>query len=108
VTKPQGYWQSAAEAAFYALALCLPYYKSLLLAGIGRSIFVFLLACLLMFLVVRSTDICRLVTAFLMAFVSCLAPVRDQEFRAISFVSLAIPKAPSRSPLFERPPPLFS
>lgn len=108
MTKPEGYGQSAAEAAFYLFALCLPHYQSLLLEGIGRMIFVALLACLLMFLVVRSTEICRVVADCLIAFVSWLAPSFTQEFRAILFVSLTVPTAPTLSPLFQRPPPLSS
>jgi hypothetical protein len=108
VTKPQGYRQSAAEAAFCLFVLCLPHFQSLLLAGIGRFTFVVLLACLLMFLVVRSTDICRAVADCLIAFVSSLAPSFTPDFRAILFVSFTVPSAPTITPLFQRPPPLFS
>jgi hypothetical protein len=108
VIKPLGYRQSAAEAAFCLFALCLPYYQSLIFAGIERTIFVFSLACLLLFLVVRSTEICQVVADCMMAFCSWLALSFTPEFRAISFASLTIPTAPIRSPLFQRPPPLFS
>ena len=108
MTKPQGYGQSAAEAAFCLFVLCLPHYQSLLFAGIGRTIFVALLACLLMFLVVRSTEICRVLADCLIAFVYWLVPSITQEFRAILFVSLTVPGVPTASPLFQRPPPLFS
>jgi hypothetical protein len=108
VTKPQGYWQSAAEAAFYLFALWLPHYRFLLFEGIGRTIFVASLACLLMFLVVRSPEICRVVAGCLIAFVACLAPSFTQEFRALLFVSLTVPSAPTVPSLFQRPPPLFS
>jgi hypothetical protein len=106
--KPQGYVQSAADAAFCLFMLCLPHYQSLLFEGIGRSIMVVLLACLLMFLVVRSTEICRVVTECLIAFLSWLAPSFTQEFRALLFISLSVPNAPAVSPLFQRPPPVFS
>jgi hypothetical protein len=108
VTKPQGYGQSAAEAAFCLFVLCLPHCQSLLFEGIARTIFAALLACLLIFLIVRSTDICRVVADCLIEFVACLGPSFTQEFRAILFVSLSIPGAPTVSPLFQRPPPLFS
>jgi hypothetical protein len=108
VTKPQGYGQSAAESAFCLFALSLPHYQSLLIAGIGRTIIVALLACLLLFLVVRSPEICRVVADCLIAFVSWLAPSFTQEFRAVLFVSQTVPCAPIISPLFQRPPPLLS
>lgn len=108
MTKPQGYWQSAAEAAFCLFVLSLPYYQSLLFAGIGRTILAVLLACLLMFLVVRSTEICRIVADCLIAFMSLLAPSFKQDYRVANFVSFTVPCAPIISPLFQRPPPLFS
>ncbi len=108
MTKPQGYSQSAAEAVFSLFALCLPHYRSVLLDGVGRTILLALLACLLMFLVVRSTEICRIVADCVIAFVSWLLPSLALEFRAIQFVWLNVPCAPTLSPLFQRPPPLFS
>ena len=108
MTKPQGYMQSAADAAFCLFMLCLPHYQSLLFEGIGRSIVILLLACLLMFLVVRSPEICRVVTECLIAILSWLGPSFTQEFRALLFISLSVPNAPTVSPLFQRPPPLFS
>ena len=108
MTKPQGYVQSAADATFCLCMLCLPHYQSLLFEGIGRSIVIVLLACLLMFLVVRCPEICRVVTERLIAFLSWLGPSFTQEFRALLFISLSVPNAPTVSPLFQRPPPLFS
>jgi hypothetical protein len=109
VSKPEGYMQSAAEAGFYMLVLCLPYYQSLLFVGLARTICILLLACLLMFLVVRSADFCRAIAACMMAFPSSwLAPAFSSGFRELSFASLTIPNAPRISPLFQRPPPLFS
>ena len=109
MSKPHGYRQSAAEAAFCFVVLCLPYYRSLLFDGLGRTICALLLACLLMFLVLRSGDVCRLIAACMVKFPSSwIAPVRHQDIRAIFFSSLAVPSAPSLSPLFQRPPPAFS
>jgi hypothetical protein len=108
MTRPQGYGQSAAEAAFCLFVLCLPHYQSLLFEGVGRMIFVALLACALMFLVVRSTEICRVVADCLMALLPWQAPSFTEKFRAILFVSQSVPGAPAISPLFQRPPPLFS
>jgi hypothetical protein len=101
--------QSAAEAGFYMLVLCLPYYQSLLFAGLARTICILLLACLLMFLVVRSADFCRAIAASLMAFPSSwFTPALTSGLRELSFASMSIPNAPRISPFFQRPPPLFS
>jgi hypothetical protein len=108
VTKPQGYVQSAGDAALCLFMLCLPHYQSLLLEGIGRSIVIILLACILLFLVARSPEICRIVTDCLIAFVAWRGPSVTQEFRALLFISQSVPNAPIISPLFQRPPPLFS
>ena len=108
MTKPQGYRQSAAEAVVYILPLCLPYYQSILFAGIGRTIVVLLLACMLMFLVVRSADFCRAVADCLKNFVFWIVPPFSPGIRTISFVVPSIPGTPTLAPLFQRPPPLFS
>lgn len=109
MSKPQGYSHSAAEAGFYMLVFCLPYYESLFYAGLGRTIAVLLLACLAMFLVARVRDICRAITACLIAFPSSwLTPARDAGFPAISFALLPVPAAPSLAPQFQRPPPIFA
>jgi len=107
VSKPQGYRQSAAEAIFCLLVLCLPYYQSLLFAGLGRTIWFLLLTCLLMFLVVRSSDLGRALTACLSVLPSFWpAPVCDQGIAATVSEFAPVPHAPSLSPLFQRPPPL--
>jgi hypothetical protein len=106
VSKPQGYRQSAAEAMFCLLVLCLPYYQSLLFAGLGRTICLLLLTCILMFLVVRSTDFCQALAACLSVLPSFWpAPVCDPGIAAIVSDFVPVPRAPSLSPLFQRPPP---
>lgn len=109
MSKPQGYRQSAADAAFYALVFCLPWYRTLLLEGLGRTIVVLLLACLLLFLVVRSADVCRRLADCLRAsWYSRFALVCGLEFRDFAFACLGIPRTPSLAVLYQRPPPIFS
>ena len=109
MSKPQGYRQSAVDAAFYALVFCLPWYRALLLEGLGRTIFVLLLACLLLFLVVRSADVCRRLADCLRACsFSQFVPACGCEFRDFAFVSLGIRRTPSLAALYQRPPPSFS
>lgn len=109
MSKPQGYRQSAVEAAFYALVFCLPWYRTLLLEGFGRAICVLLLACLLLFLVVRSAEVCRVLAVWLGSIpTSRFDPVGNRDYRTIRLVSLTTPAAPSLAPLYQRPPPIFS
>lgn len=109
MSKPQGYRQSAADAVFYVLVFCLPWYRTLLLEGLGRMIFVLLLACLLLFLVVRSADVCRHLADCLRASWHWrFSLVCGREFRDFAFVFLGIPRTPSLAVLYQRPPPIFS
>ena len=109
MSKPQSYWQSAKEAAFYALVFCLPCYRTLFFDGLGRTIWALLFACLLMFLVVRSAEVCRFFADCLRAIPSFLpAPYLVRERRTASSIFLAAPNAPNIVPLFQRPPPIFS
>lgn len=108
MTKPPGYRQCAAEAAFLLFAFWLPHFQSLIFAGIGRTIVALLLAYLLIFLVANSADICRVLTSCLLAIRSCDFRLSCEEFRAITFASPREQNAPSLSPLFQRPPPLCS
>ena len=95
VSKPQGYRQTAAEGCFFLLVLCFPYWQSVLLAAMSGTLSVLLLSCLLMFVVVRSPEISRAITAYLHAF-------QD------STPFFAIDSWPSFAPSFQRPPPIFS
>ncbi len=94
--------------SLYLLAVRLPYFRPVI-AGLGKTIWFVLFACLLMFLVVRSADICRSLTACLQALQLSLFPhIPDLEPIRQSSIPLLLPKEPSLSPLFQRPPPIFS
>ena len=80
-----------------------------LLAGLGKTIGFLLLAGLFMFLVVRSADICRNLTACLQALqIFCLPLLRDLKRRGQRSTPLLFPQEPALLPIFERPPPIFS
>lgn len=105
----QRHREAVMDIVLYALPVCLPFYQALLIGGIGRAMLLLLLAVLLMFLVSRSADFCRSIAAGLRELpFSWLAPAPRLGFRQLSFASLAVPNAPSLSPLFQRPPPIFS
>jgi hypothetical protein len=97
------------DILLYMLPVYLPFYQAMLVAGVGRAMFLLLLAVLLMFLVTRRADVVRAIASCFKALPSSwLAPPLDSGFRELSFASLAVPSAPSRAALFQRPPPLFS
>ena len=107
--KPQGYRRAAAETCFYLLVLCLPYYQSLLLAGVTGSIYFLLMACLLMFVVAGSPDVYRTIAACLKALtLSWFTPALDRGVLWVSVPSHAVARGPSLAPFFQRPPPIFS
>jgi hypothetical protein len=109
VKKPQGYRQAAAEQCFCLLVLCLPYYQSLLLAGLSGMISVLFMTCLLMFVVMRSPEISRAIAACLRAFPrSWIPPIADRRGPWVLVPVHAVADGPSLAPLFQRPPPIFS
>ena len=109
VRKPQGYRQTAAEACFCLLMVCLPYWQSLLFAGISGTLSLLLLTCLLMFVVMRSPEIYRTITACLKASpLSWVPPVFDCSVLWVSMPLRVIAQSVSLAPSFQRPPPVFS
>jgi hypothetical protein len=109
VNKPQGYRQAVAEECFCLLVVCLPYYQSLLLAGVSGAVSVLLLTILLMFVVARSPEVYRAIAACLRAFpLSWLAPVLVRRALWVSVPRHAVLSEPGLAPWFQRPPPIFS
>lgn len=109
MTKPQGYRQAAAEQLFCLFVFCLPYYQSLLFAGMSGMISFLLLTFLLMFVVERSPAIYSVISAFVKALPSLLvAPTLDRRDRWVSTSLYVVASGPSLDPSFPRPPPLFS
>jgi hypothetical protein len=109
VNKPQGYRQSAAETCFCLLVLCLPYWQSLLLAGMSGALSVLLLTCLLMFVAGRASEIFETLTDRLHGLLAgWIAPAfRDRGFRSARPWQV-VAEGPTLEPWFQRPPPLFS
>jgi len=88
--------------------LCLPYYQSLLFAGMSGTISFLLLTFLLIFVVARSSAIYLAVSACLKALPpSWNAPTLDRRERWVGRPSYVVAEGPSLAPLFQRPLPLF-
>jgi hypothetical protein len=109
VRKPQGYLRTAAETSFCLLAFCLPYWHSLLIAGVTGSVSFLCLTVLLAFVVGRAPQACAAVAAGLRALpLSWTVPDFTAQRNWI-VAPLAWPLSePALAPYFQRPPPLFS
>ena len=108
-TRPQGYKQATMEQLFCLFVLCVPYYQSLLFAGMTGVVSFLLVTFLLMFVVARSPAIYRVVTACLKALpLSWVAPLLDCRDRWVTAPLCFAASGPSLAPSFQRPPPLFS
>ena len=109
MSKPQGYKQSASEQLLCFFVLCLPYYQSLLVAGMSGMISFLLLTVLLMFVVARSHAIHRVITTCLKTLPpSWVPPTFDRRNRWVGEPLYVLATGPSLAPSFQRPPPLFS
>lgn len=109
MTRPRGYRQATTEQLFCLFVLCLPYYQSLLFAGMSGMVSLILLTFLLMFVVARSPAVCRTIAACLKALPpSWVAPIFDCTRRWITVPLFVVDPGPSLAPSFQRPPPLFS
>ena len=109
VRKPQGYRQAASEQLLCFFVLCLPYYQSILFAGMSGMISLLLLTFLLIFVVSRSPAVCRVITARLKALPpSWVVPTLNQKNGWVGEPLYVVSAGPSLAPSFQRPPPLFS
>ena len=109
VTKSRGYWQAASEHLLCLLVLGLPYYQSLLIAGMSGMVSFLLLTFLLMFVVARSPAIYCVIADCLKALPpSWVAPTLDMRGPWVGEPMYVVAPGPSLAPSFQRPPPLFS
>jgi hypothetical protein len=101
--------EAALHIFLYALPVYLPFYQAILAAGFSRAVFLLLLSVLVMFLVANRADVSRVIAACLRAFsTSWMIPPLHISPSETSRSSLFVPATPSLSPLFQRPPPIYS
>jgi hypothetical protein len=97
------------NAAYCVLVFCTVNFRPLLLGGVFKLMVSVALACLLAFVVVHSANIYRALAAGLHALPASYFPLTVDRRWAEEFqTTVMVPNEPSLSPLFQRPPPLFS
>jgi hypothetical protein len=81
-----------------------------LFLGFGKLISFVACACLLLFVVQHSREVNALATSYLQSLPAGLFFSRALNcgFVGLATTAVAVPKAPSLSPAFQRPPPIFS
>lgn len=100
----QIFWNTA-----YFLLVCAVDFRPLLLGGLFKLVVSLAVACLVALVVVHSANICRLIIACLHALPTSYFPLTVNRRGAEPWQpAAAIPTLPGLSPLFQRPPPLFS
>jgi hypothetical protein len=97
------------NVACFLLFCFMAEFGPLVVGGFFKLVASLAFACLLAFVVVQSANICRLLIACLHARPVSLVPLAvDQRSVGRSQTTVAVPDEPSLSPLFQRPPPVFS
>ena len=103
------YSQMFLNVAHCFIVFCVADFRPLVIGGFFKLIASPALACLLAFVVVHSAGIRKLVVACFHALPVSLFPfVVEQRWVRRSQVMIVAPNEPSLSPLFQRPPPIFS
>ncbi len=103
------YTRALLNVAFYLVVYCLNYPPSFLAGDLSKLLTLLVFASLLMFVVVNSAEMRRVAVAFFEALrLPLVSLIADRGSVARSQMALAVPKKPSLSPLFQRPPPAFS
>jgi hypothetical protein len=97
------------NVAYCLLIFCVADFRPLVIGGFFKLVASLMLACLLAFVVVHSPNIRKLVAACLRALpISLLPVVVDRRWLERPRTTITVPHEPSLSPLFQRPPPIFS
>lgn len=101
--------QILVNVACFLLFCIVAEFRPLLIGGFFKLLASLAFACLLAFVVVQSANICRLLIAWLCARPVCLSKlVGSRRWAERSQTTIPVPNGPSLSPLFQRPPPIFS
>jgi hypothetical protein len=103
------YSQMFLNVAHCLLVSCVADFRPLVIGGLFKLIASLAVACLLAFVVVHSASICKQVAAYFHALpISLLVLVVEPRRVRRSQAIVVVPNEPSLSPLFQRPPPIFS
>jgi hypothetical protein len=103
------YSRTFLNAACYLLVFCVVDFRPVLIGGFFKLIASLVFACLLAFVIVHSANIRRFVKAYLRVLPISLLPfVADRRWFEKSHTTVIVANESNLSPLFQRPPPIFS
>jgi hypothetical protein len=103
------YSQTFLNAACYLLVFCVVGFRPVLIGGFFKLIASLVFACLLAFVIVHSANIRRFVIAYLRVLPISLLPfVADRRWFEKPHTTVIVANESNLSPLFQRPPPIFS
>ena len=97
------------NVAYFLLVFCVADLRPLVIGGFFKLIASLLLACLLAFVVVHSPSLSKILAACLRVLpITLFGLVADRRWVRRLRRTLVFQDEPSLSPLFQRPPPIFS
>jgi hypothetical protein len=97
------------NVAYYLLVCFVADFRPLVIGSFFKLVASLVLVCLLVFVVVQSANICRLLLACLRVLPGCFFPLAiDGRWGMRPRTTFVAPVEPSLSPLFQRPPPIFA
>ncbi len=97
------------NVAYFLLVFCVADLRPLVMGGFFKLIASLMLACLLAFVVVHSPNLSKLLAACLRALpITLFRLAIDRRWVGRSHWTTTVQNEPSLSPLFQRPPPIFS
>jgi hypothetical protein len=103
------YGQIFLNVAFCLLIFCVAEFRPVVIGGFFRLITSLVLAYLLAFVLVHPTNLFKILAASLPASrISGFPLVVDRRRVGRSQTTTTVPDAPSLSPVFQRPPPIFA
>lgn len=104
------YRQAFKNVSFCLFAVLLPHFgPTLVIGGVGKLVVFLVLAGLLVFVLTHSADIRKVIASCLQWLpISLFAPTPKRAYIRQSPAELVVPREPSLTSIFQRPPPFLA